>query len=39
MSTFLKLRDGEIKWSNAIGEYVKESIDRSWTLDRPIIGL
>lgn len=24
MSTFLKLRDGKIKWSSAIGEYVKE---------------
>lgn len=24
MSTFVKLRDGKIKWSSAIGEYVKE---------------
>lgn len=24
MSTFVKLRDGKIKWSGAIGEYIKE---------------
>ena len=24
MATFIKLRDGRIKWSSAIGEYVKE---------------
>jgi hypothetical protein len=24
MATFIKLRDGKIKWSSAIGEYVKE---------------
>jgi hypothetical protein len=29
MTTFLKLRDGKMKWSSAIGEYIKEHESKS----------
>jgi hypothetical protein len=29
MSTFVKLRDGKIRWSSAIGEYIKEHENKS----------